>query len=82
MLIFALKKDMIRGDLQEELQSVIQWFHAKAWAVAPIILSVNNEARIQLPIFENSQDIAALRNGQIITCKFDMLSFHPDDPSF
>jgi|GEM_PF-4931755 len=23
-----------------------------------------------------------LRNGQIITCKFDMLSFHPDDPSF
>jgi len=22
------------------------------------------------------------RNGQIITCKFDMLSFHPDDPSF
>gem|GEM_PF-2446341 len=25
---------------------------------------------------------AVLRNGQIITCKFDMLSFHPDDPSF
>jgi len=24
----------------------------------------------------------SLRNGQIITCKFDMLSFHPDDPSF
>jgi len=28
------------------------------------------------------QEIAPLRNGQIITCKFDMLSFHPDDPSF
>ena len=47
----------------------------KVWAKAPDEEPTGGATRVY-------GDKFYLKNGQIITCKFDMLSFHPDDPSF